>query len=332
MQYHAVLLAPGDRLAELETIGSKFSGKGPALLTEYESYGARHFLRGLDAQTPSGLRVDVIKLRRAPICPGDTSGGACLGVSPDVDEIRLDALLPFKTLVIRRTGVASRPPSAYHLAWSGRYYDVWRENPGPNRIISHVSLGSRMQPAAVPDCKVVTQLAARAATAHGVLATVYRPEVTVIKPNGQVMVPKHFGLYGEPLGLVYKRNAYKLILPFHVDSEGTYGVWVGGSFSSNLTAKIDGHQVGEQRNQSEWPGNFLYFGSKHLPPGPHTLVIKHSGPDLGPGSIARQAFGLGPFVLARGTDDRKVSVVQPKDAHSLCGRSLDWIEALRPKK
>ncbi len=62
------------------------------------------------------------------------------------------------------------------------------------------------------------------------------------------------------------------------------------------------------------------------------LVIKHSGPDWRPGSAAQQPFGLGPFVIAQGTDDRKVSVVQPRDAHSLCGRSLDWIEALRPKK
>jgi hypothetical protein len=332
MQYHAVLLAPGARLAELETIGSKFSGQGPALLTEYESYGARHFLRGLDAQTPSGLRVDPIRLRNTPICQGDTSGGACNGVSPDIDEIQLGAIRPFKTLIIRRTGTASRPPSAYRLAWSGRYYDVWQRRPGPWRIITHYSLGSRFQPAAVPDCKVVMRLASQAAAVHGVLATVYRPQVTVIKPNGKVAVPKHFGLYGEPLaiGLVYKTSAYTKRLPFTVTSDGKYGVWVGGSFSSNLTAKLDGHTVGEQRNQSEWPGNFLYFGSKHLTPGNHVLVIKHSGPDWGPGSAAQQSFGLGPFVIAQGTDDRKVSVVQPKDARSLCGRSLDWIETLRP--
>ncbi len=335
MQYHAVVLAPGARLAELETIGAKFSGKGPALLTEYESYGARHFLRGLDAQSASGLRVDPIKLRHAPYCgPDDTSGGACNGVSPDIDEIQLSAIRPFKTLIIRRTGTASRPPSAYHLAWSGRYYDVWQKNPGPWRIITHDSLGSRLQPAAVPDCKVVTQLAHQATAAHGVLATVYRPPAVVIMPNGTVGTPKHFIPldYGELYGLRHKGSAYTLRLPFKVTSDGKYGVWVGGSFSSNLTAKLDGHTVGEQRNQSEWPGNFLYFGSKHLAPGPHVLVIKHSGPDWGPGSAAVQSFGLGPFVIARGTDDRKVSVVQPKDAHSLCGRSLDWIEVLRPKK
>jgi hypothetical protein len=333
IQYHAVLLAPSARLSELQTIGSKFNGQGPALLTDFESYGARHFLRGLAAQTASGLRIDPIRLRHDPQCPHDTSGGACIGVSPDLDEIQLNQLLPFRTLIIRHTGVASRPPSAYHLVWKGHYYDVWQQrNPGQNRIITHVSLGSRLQPAAVPDCTVVKQLAARAAAAHGVLATVYRPEVTVIKPNGKVGVPKHFGYYGEPLGLVYATNRYKLVLPFTVHSPGKYRVWVGGSFSSDLTAKLDGRKVGQQRNQMEWPGNFLNFGSAQLAPGRHVLVIKHSGPDWGPGSAAVQPFGLGPFVIAQGTDRQKVVIVQPNDAvHALCGKSLDWIEELRGK-
>jgi hypothetical protein len=320
LQYHAVVNAPSARLMELEKIGHDFSGDGPALLTEFETYGARHFLRGLAAETPSGLRVHQVFLRN-----GKTASN---GVSPDVDEIGLDQLLQFRTLVTRRTGVASRPPSAYRLAWSGRYYDVWRLNPGAPRIISHVSLGSRLQPAAVPDCKTVMHLAARAAATHGVLATVFRPQAIVIKPNGHIGVPKHFGSYGEPPGTVNRTNPYKLILPFSVRSDGKYGVWVGGSFSSNLTAKLDGNRVGQQRNQTEWPGNFLYFGSAHLARGPHTLVIKHSGPDWGPGSAAIQPFGLGPFVIARGTDERKVVTIQPKDAHSLCGRSLDWIEVL----
>jgi hypothetical protein len=315
---------------ELETIGSKFSGQGPALLTEFEPYAARHFLRGLAAQTPSGLRVDPIELRHNPHCFDDTSGGACNGTSPDVDEILLNQLVPeFHLLIIRRTGVASRPSSDYKLAWSGRYYDVWRLKKTRPTIITHLSLGSRLQPAAVPDCKTVMRLARSAARVHGVLATVYRPPVTVIRPNGQIIVPKHFGSYGEPLGLIYKTSPYKLVLPFHVGAAGKYRVWVGGSFSSTVTAKLDGRVVGQQTNQTEWPGNFLNFGAAYLSRGAHKLVIKHSGASWRPGSAARQSFGLGPFVIAQGTDDRPVVKVKPKAARSLCGRSLDWIEVLR---
>jgi hypothetical protein len=157
----------------------------------------------------------------------------------------------------------------------------------------------------------------------------------VILPNGTFGVPTHFASYGEPRGLLYHTGPFKLSYPFIAHSYGQYRVWVGGSFGSTLTAKIDGRQIGQQRNQSEWPGNFLNFGAAQLRPGRHVLVIKHNGRDWWPGSAAHQSFGLGPFVIAQGTDSssaiRHVTVVQPKDAHSLCGRSLDWIEALRPR-
>jgi hypothetical protein len=50
LAYREAWLAPADRLAELESIGERFAGQGPALMTEYEPYGARHFLRRLDAE------------------------------------------------------------------------------------------------------------------------------------------------------------------------------------------------------------------------------------------------------------------------------------------
>lgn len=325
MQYHGTLPAPNARLMELEKIGHTFSGKGPALLTEYEPYAVRHFLRGLDAENTSGLRVHLNLLRNGNQPPN--------GASPDVDEIQLDQLLLYRTLITRRTGVASRPPSNYSPApsWSGRYYDVWRLNPGAPRIITHLSLGSRLQPAVVPPCKTVMSLAARASAAGGVLATVIRPGDTVIMPNGSVGVPKHFipGDYGELYGLNYNANAFTLNLPFTVKSDGKYRLWVGGSFNSTLTAKLDGHRTGRRRNQTAWPGNFLSFGTAHLTPGRHLLTIRHSGADWRPGSAAHEPFGLGPFVIAQGNDDRDVTYVKPKAAHSLCGKSLDWLEVVK---
>lgn len=341
LQYHAVLLAPSDRMAELEKIGSMFNHKGPGLLTELEPYGARHFLRGLDGEATTELRVHYVCVRRdSPY--GSFVPGACyegdFGSSPDVDDIRLDQLLYYRTLIVRRTGATSRPPSSYTRAWAGRYYDVWQrpkgnpgewvKAPGPSRIIKHMSLGSAFQPAAVPDCARVMQLADIASAAHGVLATVYRPQAVVIQTNGEIGSPKRFGFYGELAGNLRFVNAYHLTLPFSVSAGGKYTLWVGGSFNSTVTAKIDGRKVGQQANQTEWPGNFLSFGSLKLARGAHTLEIKHSGPGLGPGSAAKEPFGLGPFVVAQGTDQRAVTYVQPNRAHSLCGKSLDWIEAL----
>lgn len=330
-QYLGVLLAPGARLTELETIGSKFSGQGPALLTEFEPYAARHLLRGLDAETASGLRVHLIQLRHPlPCSPTDTSGGACNGVSPDVDEIKLGQLLYFRTLIIRRTGLASRPPSVYDKVWSGRYYDVWEKNPSRPSIIQHLSLGSRLQPAAVPKCSDVMALAHLAAAAHGRLAAVYRQPAILINPATKLHgAPTQFGRYGEPSGLIYSNRPYVVDYPFKIQTAGTYTVWIGGSFNSTLIAKVDGKEVGQSMNQTEWPGNFLKFGKIFLTRGFHTLRLKHRGAGLWPGTAAFEPFGTGPFALAQGTDASTVSYVQPKDARSLCGKSLDWVEALR---
>ena len=45
LAYHDVWLAPRPALAELASIGDRFAGDGPTLMTEYQPYGVRHFLR-----------------------------------------------------------------------------------------------------------------------------------------------------------------------------------------------------------------------------------------------------------------------------------------------
>ncbi len=162
LQYRDVDLAPSSRLAELATIGHRFSGQGPTLLTEYEPYGARHFLRGMDAEAASELRRRPIYLR--------AGGMPATGVTPDLDELTLGSVLPYRTLVLRRSGTTSRPPSVYVPVWTGRFYQVWQRPAYSGSIIDHVSLGSRVQPAAVPSCSRVLEVAQLAAAHHGQLA------------------------------------------------------------------------------------------------------------------------------------------------------------------
>jgi hypothetical protein len=320
LQYHDVFLAPSSRLSELATIGHRFSGQGPALMTEYEEYGSRHFLRTLDAEGAGELRRHYVYLR--------TGAVAGKGVSPDIDEIRLDAVLYYRTLVLRRSGVGSRPPSAYGLAWRGRYYDVWQRSKRPQTIIEHLSLGSRLQPAAVPSCREVLRLGRLAKAAGGRLAAVERPPAMVLGPDGTVGPPTSFGNAGEDPRALYLYGAATLSLPFMVTRSCTYGIWVGGSFRAELVALVDGRRVGSSRDQLSWPSNFIRLGAAPLTVGPHVLEIHYSGPDFRPGSAGLPAFGLGPFALARGAEDQKVTYVQPSNARSLCGKSLDWLEAL----
>jgi hypothetical protein len=118
LAYSEVNLAPRAQLAELEQIGEEFFGTGPALMTEYQPYGVRHFLRRLDAEGAS-------ELRRRPVALRD---GATLakGRFADLSAFRPADIHVYRTLVLRRSPVASRPPSAYRRAWSGRFYEVWQ--------------------------------------------------------------------------------------------------------------------------------------------------------------------------------------------------------------
>ena len=137
-QYHDVWLAPRGQLHELETIGHEFAGDGPALMTNYEPYGARHFLRSLDPEGASELR------RRYDYLVDGTTLDK--GASADIDRFRLDQVLVYRTLVLRRGPAASRPPSAYKLVWSGRWYEVWQRPVHPTRTIAAAPAARQREP------------------------------------------------------------------------------------------------------------------------------------------------------------------------------------------
>jgi hypothetical protein len=118
LAYGDVTLAPRDQLAELEAIGERFAAQGPALMTEYQPYGVRHFLRKLDAEGASELRRRPIPLRNGTLVP---KGGFA-----DLAAFRPEAVLTYRTLVLRRTPVGSRPPAPYALVWQQRFYEVWQ--------------------------------------------------------------------------------------------------------------------------------------------------------------------------------------------------------------
>jgi hypothetical protein len=321
LQYHDVFLAPSARLAELAAIGHRFAGRGPTLMTEFESYGARHFLRDMDAEAAAELRRRFVYLR--------SGGVAAFGVSPDIDEIQLPSVLDYRMLVLRRSGVGSRPPSTYSLVWSGRYYSAWRRAEGPSPILEHLSLGSRYQPAAIPACSEVERLARLAAANNGVLAAVERHPATVIEPDNTTGAPTSFGSYGEDPRTIHLRSPRSFELSFTTPAAGTYGIWAGGTWRSGLEASVDGQDIGSARNMLAWPGNFVELGTASLVPGEHRLRIEYDGPDFRPGSAGSPGFGLGPFAVSDATENSQVSYVSPAQSRSLCGKSLDWLEALR---
>ncbi len=107
------------------------------------------------------------------------------GQSADIDRFRLDGVLDYRTLVLRRGPAASRPPSIYHLVWSGRFYEVWqRPAETPSTIIEHLPLGNASQAAGVPRCADVLRLSRLPGVVS--LATATRPEAI---PLGYPRIP-----------------------------------------------------------------------------------------------------------------------------------------------
>jgi hypothetical protein len=321
LAYHDVLLAPNARLTELQAIGDRYAGDGPTLETDYDPYGARHFLRRLDAEGASELRVRPVTLR--------AGGLPETGSSPDIDEIALPDVLVYRTLVTRRSPAASRPPSAYVPVAQGRYYEVWqRPVTGSPTIVEHLSLGDRFHAAAVPNCADVLRLA-REAGPRGRLATVFRPANVAVDLDGSAPGPP--GRFGETGGLTYLAGQATFPVELNVPVAGVYEIGIDGDFLSRLELLVGSKRIADARHELNWPSEYNPLATVRLEKGPVRLTLRYDGPDVHPGSAGPgTGFGLGPLVVGR-TDAAGVPVtyIRPAKARTLCGKSLDWIEAIR---
>jgi hypothetical protein len=78
-----------------------------------------------------------------------------------------------------------------------------------------------------------------------------------------------------------------------------------------------------------WPGLFTDLGTVDLAAGPHRVTITVDKGGWRPGS-GGDSFSFGPLTLSP-LDTRRNAVesIAPEDASSLCGRKLDWVEAVR---
>jgi hypothetical protein len=293
-----VWLAPRGQLHELEVIGGRFAGDRPTLMTDYQPYGVRHFLRRGDPEGASELRYRFDYLTNGRLLDK--------GQSADIDRFRLDGVLAYRTLVLRRGPAESRPPSVYTLAWSGRYYEVWQRPELPGRtIVEHLGLGDANQAAAVPRCADVL----RVARLPGVttLATATRPQAIWL---------------GYPP--VSGEGRARVTIP----ADGLYTAWLGGDWYGLASISVDGQRIGSLREELNWPGLFSDLGTMALAAGSHEVTIRSVRGGWRPGS-GGTPFAFGPAALSA-VDSREPLVTVPAaKARSFCGRRLDWVEALR---
>ncbi len=303
--YHHVTLAPYAQFRELQHIGDEFAGQGPALLNEYQPYGARHFLRSIDAESPSELRRRTIPLRNGQLLP--KAGYA------DLDQFQLAALLVYRTIVIRTSPVASRPPQPYRLVYTGTWYQVWQRPVKPSRpVLSSIPVGDAVDPTGVPSCAAVARLA-RSTPPGGLIvaASGERPQV--------MSVPSPL-----PVG--------DTVASFVAPAAGRYRVWLGGSFFRRLQADLGSVQTASSHQQLNEAGEWTPLGSAALGPGRHRVTLSYGDATLYPGSGgpggAGPFFPVGPLAVVRANAPGPLTYVAPSAARSLCGRAWDWIESL----
>jgi hypothetical protein len=297
LQYREVNLAPRDQLAELEEIGNAIGGEGPTLITEYQPYGARHFLRDADPESASELRRHLVPLTNGEALPK--------GESADTDSFDLESLLGYRSLVLRRAPAQSRPPSPFELAWRGEFYEVWqRSETGHLPVLSHLGLGGESDPVDVPECADVRRLATRAprgATLNAAAGSA--PAVATPARPGE--------------------HSFRV----HVPRAGDYEVWLEGSVRSRVSLHVDGRPADEVRHQLNNRGLFVRLGAVRLRPGRHELGLHFAGADLRPGT-AGHTRSIESLLLTDSdpSEARVVELPAAEGERRLCGRRWDWIE------
>lgn len=315
--YRDVNLAPRDRLVELERINERFSGMGPTLMTEFEPYGARYFLRDMDPESAGELRRRPVNLR--------TGGRVGKGGYADLDEFRLEEVLVYRTIVLRRSPTTSRPPSSYRRAWSGRHYEVWQRPEAPaSEVVEHLPLGNPFQPVETPSCGDASRLSDRAGAGTALFA-VPRTPVGILGLTREAL-PPGWTPDSRTEGAARPSTPGSVELTVTIPRPGDYEVWVGGSIRGELTVSIDDRPVGKARHVLNNFGQYVSLGTSSLGPGRHAVALSYGADDFHPGSGGPPA-AVGPVIISPFPPSAEV-VSSPEDAP--CDRPLDWIELVRP--
>jgi hypothetical protein len=296
LAYGGVDLAPYGRLVELQRIDERYAGQGPALMTEYNPYGARHFLRDLDGEGASELHFHEVSLSQG--------GTAKKGAAVDTDQLDPAGLYEFRTLVLRRSPVRSRPPLIYHLVSTGTYYEVWQRLPRPTLLPSGtLPLGDDAAPASIPSCEEILDLGLSAAR--------------IAAGEARIVAARHAPIYDATRG------------PLQLPRGGEYEAWLGGSVRGSVELLVDGHPIGDARRQLENAGDFIQLGRARLSKGRHEVQLRFGGADLHPGSGGFPRPDTGPLLFTPVDAAAGKLIWMPTDeARRLCGKPWDWIETL----
>src|SRR3954447_9436528 len=114
-----------------------------------------------------------------------------------------------------------------------------------------------------------------------------------------------------------------------VPRAGRYDVWLAGSFASDVEIVVDGRRAGQVTGLAN-QGDYTPAGTVRLEAGSHVVEVRYPRRTLSPGTGVPLAE-IGPLALAPVRNrDANVVTLPAERAGDLCGRSLDWVEVVRP--
>jgi hypothetical protein len=321
LAYHDVSLAPHDRLSELAAIGERLDGQGPALYPEFEEYG-KHFLRRADPTGPTEAWTPL-----GGPGPARTGGAVRFGFGADLDALPLSYVQGFRAIVLRRGFMSSRPPAGWERAEAGRFYDVWTHDPRATpQVLRHLPLGGPRQPAAPARCRAVRALAGRARAAGAdLVAAPRRPNVLMV-PAARPL-PGGWSVDGTDPSTVRPLGPGEVAGRVRVPVAGDYDLWAEGSFGRGIEVRVDGRPAGAVRGRLNGRWSAEHVARLRLDAGVHELRLVRGGGDLRPGNGGTARL-IGPLALTPAVAE-PLETVAPSEWRSLCGRPLDWIEAVR---
>jgi hypothetical protein len=345
LAYHEVTLAPRARLAELQHIGTLVKGKGPTFVNMYEVYADRHFLREGSPTEPAEYRQAQLPLRSGQILTK--------AAWADLNSFGPNTLAPYRSIVTQRTPVESRPPSIYKPVWQGRYYELWQRPETPStKVVEQVDYGESnshpycgiatngppkpvcsLNPVAVPSCPQIKAVARKAQGMGGWLVAYQRP--SPVTAYGDDVVWPGYWIH-EPSSHSLLPTAYGTAVGhLEVPSSQRYELWLAGDFNRGFEVSVDGHHVGNARNELALFNDYAHVVDLYLPAGIHKIEYTYpSGtafPEvLAPGSGWNEFTVLNAVLLQpMQSPTSELITVRPGEATRLCGHPLNWVEVVK---
>ncbi len=320
--YLSAKLAPIERLEGLAEASERVPARDRTLymIDDFEEFG-KYFAEGRENVALEPITAAVRGGLALPVEPPLDLRTDRLRYHVDLDQMRLDYVTSFRSIVQRRGPTASRPPASFELVFSNRWYAVWSRRPGVT-VILHAAAQSLHSRRARVSCGLVRQLVDAAQPGDRVTAAL-GPELVLFDT-----LEAAAGLWpADPMTPGAVKPATPGTAESTLDFEGgRYRVWLQADLGRRVDVAVAGRRVASA-GAVNTPGAWLPAGTVSIDAGRHAVAVSRPGASLRPGD--RYLGKLGPIAFERVESPRLLRSLPAEAPGRFCGESLDWVELTR---